>query len=185
MIQRLFSVLVSIAWPFLIYLMIHYQINHQWLWGIALILGIHIICRIKTRTYWYQIGPTAVLMILVILGATFQKNTFLYFYPVFVNLFLFSIFASSLLSGHPIIERFARLKTPVLSDFAVRYTQKVTQIWCCFFVINGSIALATCLYGDAAIWMYWNGILSYCCIGLLMLIEYCVRIRLRKKYEKN
>jgi len=62
----------------------------------------------------------------------------------------------------------------------VRYTRRVTQIWCLFFILNGTIATFTCLHGDMALWTLWNGLLSYLLIGLLMAGEWLVRQRIRR-----
>jgi hypothetical protein len=48
----------------------------------------------------------------------------------------------SLLSGPSMIERLARLREPDLPPEAIRYTRRVTQAWCVFFVFNGGIASA-------------------------------------------
>lgn len=99
------------------------------------------------------------------------------FYPALVNLTLFMIFASSLYYPPPIIERFARLQHPNLPPQGVRYTRKVTQVWCVFFVCNGAIAASTAVWSSFAWWSLYNGVLSYLLMGLLMAVEYWVRIR--------
>lgn len=63
----------------------------------------------------------------------------------------------------------------------MRYTRRVTQIWCLFFIVNGSIALLTALYGDMALWTAWNGMIAYLLIGALMAGEWLVRRRVMKR----
>lgn len=84
-------------------------------------------------------------------------------------------------SPPPIIERLARLTEPELSPQGVVYTRKVTQIWCVFFAVNGTIALATCLYGDMHLWALYNGGLSYLFIGSLMGMEWIIRKRVQQQ----
>ena len=94
---------------------------------------------------------------------------------------MLAAFGGSLWSAMPIIERLARLREPDLPETAVRYTRRVTQIWCAFFIFNGSIALLTALHGDMSIWTAWNGMLSYLLMGMLMAGEWLVRRRVMKR----
>ncbi len=91
------------------------------------------------------------------------------------------LFGASLWSAMPLVERIARLREPVLPPAAVRYTRRVTQIWCLFFIGNGSMALFTCLLGNLRLWTLWNGAISYLLIAALMGAEWCVRQRVRRK----
>ncbi|MGC6389257.1 hypothetical protein ACMV8I_16570 [Ewingella sp. S1.OA.A_B6] len=109
-----------------------------------------------------------------------RDHQLLLFYPVAVNVVLLLLFGSSLLYGMPIVEQIARLGEPDLPPKGVTYTRKVTQVWCVFFIINGSISLATCLHNDIKIWTLWNGFLSYLFIGTLMGVEWLVRQRVKK-----
>lgn len=109
------------------------------------------------------------------------KAQWLLFYPVVVNIILLVLFSYSLFCPPPIIERLARLSEPELSPRAVAYTRKVTQVWCGFFTVNGTIALATCLYGNMHLWALYNGGLSYLLIGSLMGLEWIIRKRVQQQ----
>jgi uncharacterized membrane protein len=116
---------------------------------------------------------------LYFLFAVWDKSALsLRFYPVVVNLCLFLLFAVSLAYPPPAIERLARLQHPNLSDQGISYTRKVTYIWSAFFIINASIAAGTALWADFFWWSLYNGCIAYFLIGLLMGIEYLVRIRM-------
>ncbi|WP_305909470.1 hypothetical protein Q9L42_005290 [Methylomarinum sp. Ch1-1] len=99
------------------------------------------------------------------------------FYPALINLGLLLIFTASLYFPPPVIERLARLQHPDLPPKGVLYTRKVTQVWCAFFLLNGLAAAATALWSSFAWWSLYNGLLAYVLMGLLMTIEYWVRIR--------
>lgn len=96
-------------------------------------------------------------------------------YPVFVNGALLLLFGVTLRRPPSMAERLARLKEPHLPPHAVVYTRKVTQAWCGFFVLNGSIAAATCLWGTDAQWALYNGGVAYLLMGLFAAAEYLVR----------
>jgi len=119
-------------------------------------------------------------IVLVITSVLLRETSMLLYYPVAVNVLLLGLFFSSLFAGQSLIERFARLSEPDLPPEGVVYTRRVTQVWCLFFVCNGSFALYTCLKGDVSLWALYNGGISYLLIGLLMGIEWIIRKRLRK-----
>lgn len=110
--------------------------------------------------------------------AIWQNNLLsLRFYPVLMSLTFFLVFFASLKYPPSVVERIARLQHPDLPLKGVRYTYKVTQIWCVFFLINSLIATATALWSSLAWWSLYNGLISYLLMGLLMTVEYLVRIR--------
>jgi len=89
------------------------------------------------------------------------------------------LFASSLNQSQTIIERLARLQEPELPESGVRYTRKVTKVWCGFFVLNGLIALYTC-FQPLELWTLYNGLISYLLAGSLFAGEWIVRQFVRK-----
>ncbi len=103
------------------------------------------------------------------------------YYPLAINLGLLAVFGWSLLHPPTVIERFARLQEPDLPDAALPYVRRVTQVWCGFFVLNGSISLATVLWGSDAAWALYNGCLSYLAMGLLFAVEWLVRQRVKRR----
>jgi len=96
-------------------------------------------------------------------------------YPVLINALLLAVFGLSLIVGSPVVERMARLRYPNLPPQGVRYTRKVTMVWCLFFALNGSIAAALALWGSWAWWTLYNGAISYVLMAVLMLGEWCLR----------
>jgi uncharacterized membrane protein len=99
------------------------------------------------------------------------------FYPVLMNLVMLGLFAGSLWRPPPMIERLARLRHPDLDERGVRYTRTVTQVWCGFFVLNGSVATLIAFWGSTAQWAFYNGFLAYVLMGLLFAGEWLVRRR--------
>ncbi|MDW5377472.1 hypothetical protein R6258_11140 [Halomonas sp. HP20-15] len=102
-------------------------------------------------------------------------------WPVVVNLALLGVFGWSLAHPPSVIERLARREQPDLPASGVRYTRRVTQVWCGFFAINAGLALATVIHGDRALWTLYNGGIAYCAMALLFTGEWCLRQRIKKK----
>ncbi len=98
-------------------------------------------------------------------------------YPVLMSVAMLALFAWSLTQEQSIIERFARLVHRDLSPAAIRYTRRVTAVWCGFFTLNGAIALWTALEASWAVWTLYNGLISYVLIATLLLAELWFRER--------
>lgn len=176
--------IVTALYPILVFLLID-QIDFKWL---AVTMAFAILLRMvvfkanagNVTSYVFCIAAVCLL-----LTAVFDFKPGLYWYPIIINLGLFLIFALSLWKKPTIIERFARLREPELPDFAIAYTEKVTKVWCLFFLINMSISIYTAVLADVTVWSLYNGLIAYLLMGTLMLGEWLVRIRVRKKHEQN
>lgn len=110
--------------------------------------------------------------------AVFLTNSeqVLRFYPVIMNGLFFFVFALSCYYPPTMIERAAQAmsKEPLIPE-AIIYTRKVTMAWCVFFLINGSIAYYTTVFGSLELWTLYNGLLSYCFMGLFFAVEFVIR----------
>lgn len=126
------------------------------------------------------------LAVVVLAGSTALLNMSLplKLYPVLVNFALLMVFGLSLRRGPSVAERIARLQEPDLDPRGVAYTRRVTQLWCGFFVLNGSLALATSFWASEAVWALYNGLIAYVLIGMLMAGEWLVRRHLRARWGK-
>ena len=120
-------------------------------------------------------------IIIGLLAVIYNSPILLRIYPFCVNLTLFALFFSSLYNPPTIIERFARLREPNLSESGVRYTRRLTMIWCGFFMLNGAAALYTAIKTNLETWTLYNGFIAYILMGSLFLGEYAIRIWVRKK----
>ncbi|XBS70897.1 hypothetical protein ABK905_07470 [Acerihabitans sp. KWT182] len=173
--------LILPAWPALVWTSFtHPQI--RWLLPLLSLLFV-----LRILTLWGQksaMGQAARVLALVGLvlcaaSLALRNHHLLLWYPVAANVVMLSLFGGSLLTAMPLVERLARWREPDLPAKAVAYARRVTQIWCGFFIINGGIALVTCLAGSLRWWALWNGVLSYLLMGALMAGEMGFRRRLR------
>lgn len=96
-------------------------------------------------------------------------------YPLVVNLGLAAVFAYTLWSPPPMIERFARITRPTLPADAIPYLRNVTAAWVCFFLLNATVASWTVAYGTLTQWALYNGIIAYLLIGAMLAGELLVR----------
>lgn len=105
------------------------------------------------------------------------------FYPVLINIFMLILFSQSLIFPPSIIERIARKTEKTFPPEAVLYTRRVTQVWCVFFIINGTISLITIFWASPKIWSLYNGVISYLLMGLLFGGEYFVRLSFKRRHH--
>jgi uncharacterized membrane protein len=150
--------------------------------GLAILLLLVVLARLHalrvSRAARWWIGGT-----LLLYGVAVWANVMLplKLYPVLVNIALLSIFAYSLIFPPSVIERLARMRDPDLPAAAAGYTRRVTQIWCGFFAVNGTIALVTALWSSPGVWWVYNGFIAYVLVGVLFAGEYFVRLYVRNQ----
>jgi len=87
--------------------------------------------------------------------------------PTLINFALLAVFGATLFTERPMIERFARLVDPELSDARRSWCALWTRIWCGFFAVNGALAGLLALHDDPIYWTAYTSIVSYVLMGLL------------------
>jgi uncharacterized membrane protein len=96
-------------------------------------------------------------------------------YPSLVNLGLLVAFGATLVKGPSMVEKFARLTYVDPPAHIVRYTRRVTQLWCAFFALNSVFSAWTALAWPTRAWSLYNGMLAYVIIGALLAGEFVWR----------
>ncbi len=164
---------VTAAYPVLIYFGLRQGVPTRWF-----ALGLLALAALRWGRPLARKLPIPLLLAIaaaVAALAWFRSAASVLYYPVAVNLALLVVFAASLASPPTVIERLARLRHPDLDAHGVRYTRKVTVVWCGFFLLNAAAAAATALAGNQAVWALYNGFLAYLLMGALFLGEWLVR----------
>lgn len=163
--------LVTIVYPLAIYFSLG---NVEPRWIALILLSVAALRALTSKEKFWRYAAAAALL-LALLSMYLNHATPLKLYPVVVSATLLSVFAISLWHPPSVIERLARLQDPNLPDQAIAYTRKVTVVWCFFFLVNGAIALLTTLYASDKVWALYNGLISYCLMGLLFAGEWLIR----------
>jgi len=180
-IVNLLMGMLLIAYPFVVFMGLKY-VEPRWL---AIFLLFVISVRLflsKSLVEKMPWLPIAAILGALVLGFStlFNNDLGILLYPVAVNLAMFGAFGYSLIKKPSIIETLARMSEPDLDAHGVQYTEKVTVVWCVFFIGNGIAAFYTALYMSKDIWMLYNGLLSYIAMGVLFGSEYLVRCYVKK-----
>lgn len=152
--------------------------------SLALLLLLAIACRLPALKL-QRAARWSVAAALLLVAITLWSNLLLplKLYPVLVNAMLLATFAYSLWTPQSMVERLARLREPDFPPAAVRYTRRVTQVWCGFFIVNGGIALATAVWASEAVWSLYTGVIAYILMALLFGGEYLVRLRFKRLHH--
>lgn len=111
-------------------------------------------------------------------AAWFDDASWLFVEPVAISAALLLLFGSTLRPGAmPMIERFARLQDPELSPPKQQWCRSWTQIWCGFFVANGTTSLILAAAAPLSWWAWYNGSFVYLVMGTLFATEWILRRR--------
>lgn len=164
-------VVLTVLYPLGVYLAMGH-VAPQWLAVLLVLLAVLRALVTRQRFWWAVASGAAVLA----LAAWWQGDALaVKLYPVLVNAVLLVVFLVSLRHPPTVVERLARLTEPDLPAAGVRYTRKVTVVWCAFFVANGAAAAYTAAFSSDATWALYNGLIAYVLMGCLMGSEWLVR----------
>ncbi|GHV96032.1 hypothetical protein AGMMS50293_23520 [Spirochaetia bacterium] len=111
-------------------------------------------------------------------------------YPALADLAYVTIFTTSFFFPPPFafyfIEIFDRtMKDKIPKHQFERYCFKATLVWCCFFVVDGIIAVCTVIWGSDIIWAIYNSGITYVAMGLIFLGEFIVIKMIEKQHRQT
>lgn len=174
------TVVITLMYPLAIWFG-HGHIQPRWLAGLLVLAALTRLPSLKISSVarWSVIG----VLLLALIAVWANVLLPLKLYPVLINGAMLATFGYSLICPPSMIERFARLREPNLSPAVIAYTRRVTQIWCVFFVVNGSVALGTALWASEAVWSLYTGVISYGLMGVLFAVEFLVRLRFKRLHH--
>lgn len=169
---------LTISYPLAIWLLGD-KVEPRWLaLGLVMIGALRLAA--SGQRLWIGLGLGA--LALAALTGVLNVGWPLRWYPVFVNFSLLVLFGVTLRKPPSMAERLARLREPDLPPHAIEYTRKVTIAWCVFFVVNGSLAALTTVFGTDQQWALYNGGLAYGLMGVFAGAEYLIRLRVKKQH---
>jgi uncharacterized membrane protein/3-hydroxymyristoyl/3-hydroxydecanoyl-(acyl carrier protein) dehydratase len=95
-----------------------------------------------------------------------------------------AVFLASL-RGTPLVEHFARMKTPVLGPAHVRYCRKVTIVWGVTLTVAALAGFALAAWAPLEVWTVFTGIGAYVLIAVLFAGEYVTRKARFREYGRS
>lgn len=167
----------SLLYPFVWYI----GRERGWFGGLALGMAVLWLLRGVLQHNRLQKTLSFLVATFFVMVLLLDRPDSLYWYPVAVNVLMLAVFGGSLFAGQTVVERLARLQTPDLPPEGVRYTRRVTQIWCVFFVLNGAVSAGLAWFAYYDWWAFYTGVLSYVLMAALMGGEFLFRKRFVQK----
>lgn len=170
--------LLTMLYPFIVYFGSRYLESRQIAAIILVTLGLRLLFSYTAR-HW---SSPLMLAGMLYFGFAIWSDGLatLRFYPVIANAAMLLLFAWTLFCPPSLVERIARVQHPDLPLSGILYTKRVTEVWCLFFIFNGSLAFATAKWCSFELWSLYNGFIAYILMGILFIIEYIVRIKTQK-----
>lgn len=166
---------LSLAYPLLVYGALG-RFEPRWLAGLLFVIALLRALSAGQKLWWFAAAGAGVL---ALVATVFNQAMPLKLYPALVNLVMLMVFGLSLRFPPTVVERLARLQQPDLPAAGVRYTRRVTQVWCAFFIFNGLLAAMTAVWASDQVWVLYNGFLAYVMIAVLFAGEWLVRQRVK------
>ena len=164
----------GVAYPFVVYAALPHVTAKVLLVPLFALLALRILGTADVGGRGAFLAMLAAGVLLIVL-ALVDPNLALKAYPVAMSLAAAAAFGFSLLGGPSLIERIARRRTPGLPPSGVRYTRRVTIVWCCFLIANAGASASISVFGTLEQWMLWNGMLFYLLAGALLGGEWLLR----------
>lgn len=179
-VPTVLTVFITLLYPLAIWLG-HGQVEPRLLAGILLLAALTRLPALKVSKMarWWLVGALLLAAFAVWANAMLPLKL----YPVLVSAGMLAAFGYTLIAPPSMVERIARMQDSNLPPEIVGYTRRVTQVWCGFFVINGAIALSTALWASPAVWLIYNGVISYLLMGLLFGGEFITRIYFKRQHH--
>jgi uncharacterized membrane protein len=172
------SIFLTVVYPVAVfYALTHYTPRVVGLLGVAIVIPLFVLRFRKADKEHLSavLRVPLIILALLLLGAIFDDQRFVLAMPVLISLALFATFGASLRGGPTMIERFARMQEPELSDAQVAHCRQATIAWSVFFVVNAAVAAALALLEMTAWWALYTGGIAYAAMGMMFGVEYVVR----------
>lgn len=162
------AAILGVAYPVIVLWSLRYGARATSVVALAIVaLGVAIRFRGAPRDQVLAVIRVPVgISALLLGGIVWDDRRFVLALPVLISGFLLVDFASSLRSV-PVIERFARLGDPDLSEVKQRHCRRWTQRWCLFFALNGTIAGVLALTSSTFAWSLYSGLIAYVLMALM------------------
>lgn len=105
---------------------------------------------------------------------------------VSTNLMLCWLFAHTLFGAHtPLVTTFARATHDFLPEKILRYTQRVTQAWAVFFLLQVLVSLVLFYGTSIETWSWFANVLNWPLVALMFGAEYICRKRMNPDFPHS
>lgn len=182
--------LALVAYPAAIYVAHRHVSPSQMLAGLLALLGLRALLAtwLMPRHVMRQLALGGALLLaggLVWRLLPDVRMDWLRLYPALLDAGVAVLFLGSLASRRPLVERIARVMEPDLPPAGVAYTRRVTWAWGVLMGLITLVAAYTAVAASLRAWTLFNGLLVYLLMGAAFAVEYGVRRRVRRHWNRH
>ncbi|HEY0252137.1 MAG TPA: hypothetical protein VGC41_11460, partial [Kofleriaceae bacterium] len=152
--------------------------------GWVIVRTIPIVLAAKREHVRAALTLPAIAVVFAALGWVFDNGTWLMILPAATQASFGLAFLRSLKTT-PMIENFARMVKPELSDGEVAHCRAWTRIWGLYLIAVAAFGLVLAAYASLKLWTIYVGLISYGLVGVLFAVEYVVRKYKFRDYGRN
>ena len=130
-----------------------------------------------------------ILGIIAVIVLVTQSELVLKFYPIAITLVFLVTFTVPLIKGHPIITRFAMMMDPSMEThpgrgILERCCLALNIAWVVHLVISLAINIAISFGSTLEVWTFYNAVISYLVMGILIALQFVVIILANRKADR-
>jgi uncharacterized membrane protein len=134
------------------------------------------------------ISPAILLIVGVVSLCLGENPIAIKLYPVMTDTAFLTIMLTSIFFPPPfvfhIINIFDKsIKDKVPEETYMQFCKKATAVWCVFFTIDAAIVAGIVFFAPDRFWYIYAGCVTYVIIGLIVLCEIAVLLKLEKKFR--
>lgn len=181
---RLFLALALACYPFVVYLLLD-NVAYPYLVVVFGAVAALRLLFLKHLSSWAVVGGMLCLLVFCVFAFMDPQLTVLKLYPTLINIGAAAYCIYTLIYPPSAIQRLSQLIGMQVDGPAVPYTRRLTMVWTGFFLISAGIATYTALAASTGTWAWYNGLVSYLLIGLLIAGEYPIRLMYQKRHRQN
>ncbi len=130
-------------------------------------------------------GLVLIVALTAFLAVLDTKLQVLRLYPVVMNLSAGGFCVYTLIYPPSAIARLSTLAGMTITGPGVIYTRRLTWVWAVFLFLNAAAAGYTALFSSLDVWALYNGLISYGLMGLLLTLEYPVRLAYQRRHGES
>jgi uncharacterized membrane protein len=177
-LTRLVPILLTLAYPVLVYFALHVVSPRALGLGILALFALRLAVVAPRRLVVYArlAGPVAAAVVAAsVASLVWNDPRALLLSPALVNVALLLAFALSFAARETLIETLALAQVGTLSVEEHAYCRKLTALWCAFFLANAAVTAELALDGTLESWALYTGLIAYVLMGLLFAVEFVYR----------
>lgn len=186
-ISKVVSVLFLIASPWVLYWTLSrgdIHVASLTLIGWVILRTIPVVLAAKREHVRAALVLPAIALVFAVLGWVLDNGVWLMVLPAATQSAFGLAFLRSL-GTTPMIENFARMVKPELSDGEVAHCRAWTRIWGIYLIAVALFGLVLAVCASLAVWTIYVGLVTYALVGLLFAVEYVVRKYKFREYGRN